>query len=174
MNLDFEHLLPQDFASESRVWIYQSSRLLSISEALGVEDALVTFCNSWRSHGNSVKAHGNLFFGQFIVLLADETGAGVSGCSTDSSVQFVKTLGEKLGVDFFNRTTLAFLVKDKIQVLPLSQLSYAFENGFIDAETKYFNNLVGTREDLINNWIIPVRSSWLASKLPPAATNASV
>jgi len=169
MNLDFEHLLPEHFAPESRAWVYQSSRLLSISEALLVEDALGQFCSNWSSHGSPVKAHGNLFFGQFIVLLADETAAGVSGCSTDSSVHFIKGLGEQLAIDFFNRTTLAFFLKEKIQVLPLGQLSYAFENGFINGDTLYFDNLVGTKQALVNNWIKPVKESWLAAKLPASA-----
>jgi hypothetical protein len=43
--------------------------------------------------------------------MVDERKAGVSGCSTDSSVRFIKSLGEKYKVDFFNRTNLAFVVK---------------------------------------------------------------
>jgi hypothetical protein len=48
----------------------------------------------------------------------------------------------------------------------MNQLSYAAENGFITADTLYFNNLVQTKEELENNWIIPVRSSWLMQRLP--------
>jgi hypothetical protein len=97
--------------------------------------------------------------------MADERNAGVSGCSTDSSVRFVKGLGEKYGVDFFNRTNLAFFVKDKIQLLPMNQLSYAVQNHFISGDTLYFNNLVQTKKDLEDGWIIPVKASWLAKKL---------
>jgi hypothetical protein len=89
----------------------------------------------------------------------------VSGCSTDSSVRFVKELGEKFGVDFFNRTTLAFFAKNKIQLLPMNQLHYAIENRFIDQETLYFNNLVQTKEELERDWIIPVKNSWINKRL---------
>jgi hypothetical protein len=165
MNLEYKHLLPEDFSPASRVWIYQSSRLFSLSEAFDIEDAINQFCEEWRSHGADVKAYGNLFFGQFVVLMADETQAAVSGCSTDSSVRFIKQLGERFGVDFFNRTSLAFFIKDKIQMLPMSQVAYAIENGFIDGETLYFNNLASTKEQLENEWIIPIKESWLAKKL---------
>ncbi len=165
MNLDFKHLLPEAFAPQSRVWIYQSSRQFMLSEALDLEVKLEAFANEWRSHGAEVSAYANLFFGQFIVLMADETRTGVSGCSTDSSVRFVKQLGDEYQVDFFNRTNLAFFVKDKIQMLPMSQLSYALENNFIGADSLYFNNLVQTRHELENNWIIPVKNSWLAGRL---------
>lgn len=165
MNLEYKHLLPEDFSPASRVWIYQSSRLFSLSEAFDIEDAINQFCEEWRSHGADVKAYGNLFFGQFVVLMADETQAAVSGCSTDSSVRFIKQLGEQFRVDFFNRTSLAFFIKDKIQMLPMSQVTYAIDNGFIDGETLYFNNLVSTKEQLENEWIIPIKDSWLAKKL---------
>jgi hypothetical protein len=165
MNLQYAHLLPEDFSPHSRVWIYQSSRLFSIGEALSIEDAVKDFCNNWTSHGTPVKGFGTLLFGQFIVLLADETAAGVSGCSTDSSVAFVKDLGSRLQVDFFNRTNLAFYLKESIQALPLSQLQYAADNGFLTADTLYFNNLVATKRELETDWIIPVKASWLSTRL---------
>jgi hypothetical protein len=169
MNLEYKELLPEGFSPDSKVWIYQSSRLFSLSEALDIETHLTKFAAEWRSHGAEVNAYCNLFFGQFVVLMADETQAGVSGCSTDSSVRFVKELGQKFSVDFFNRTNLAFYIKDKIQILPLNQMQYAFDNGFIKNDTLYFNNLVQTKEQLENNWIIPVKDSWLASRLPAKA-----
>ena len=171
MNLEYKKLLPDNFSPQSKVWVYQSSRLFSLSESLDIEALLNKFSAEWRSHGAEVDAYCNLFFGQFVILMADETKAGVSGCSTDSSVRFIKDLGQKFGVDFFNRTSLSFFLKDKIQQLPLSQLQYAFENGFIDGNTLYFNNLVQTKEELENNWIIPVRNSWLASRLQTKANS---
>jgi len=165
MNLDFNHLLPENFSPDSRVWIYQGSRILSLSEALDLEVYLQQFANEWLSHGAEVKAYANLFFGQFIVLMADETQTGVSGCSTDSSVRFVKQMGEKFNVDFFDRTMLAFFVKDKVQLLPMSQLDYAFRNQFITGDTLYFNNVIASRKELESKWIIPVKESWLSKKL---------
>jgi hypothetical protein len=165
MNLEYKYLLPGSFSKDSKVWVYQGSRLLTLSEVLKAEELINKFCAEWRSHGADVDAYGNLFFGQFLVLMADETKAGVSGCSTDSSVRFVKELGQALSIDFFDRNHLAFIVKDKIQLLPLNQLSYAFQNSFITADTLYFNNTVLNKEQLENNWIIPIKNSWLANRL---------
>lgn len=165
MNLEYKHLLPDNFSANSRVWIYQSSRLFTLSEALEIESLLNKFSAEWRSHGAEIDAYGNLFFGQFVVLMVDETRAGVSGCSTDSSVRFIKALGEQFNVDFFNRTQLAFYVKNKTQLLPLNQLSYAVQNHFIDGNTLYFNNLVQTKKELEESWIVPIKDSWLAKKL---------
>lgn len=165
MNFEYKHLLDKNYHSDSRVWIYQSSRRFSINEALEIEEMLNEFAASWMSHGVKVKGAAYLFFGQFIILMADETATGISGCSTDSSVRLIKEIEQKFRVNMFDRTALAFIVKEKLEILPLSQLQYAVENGFISGETLYFKNLVHTKVELENSWIIPVKDSWLAKKI---------
>ncbi|HTL09848.1 MAG TPA: hypothetical protein VL307_16355 [Chitinophagaceae bacterium] len=164
-NTEYRNLLPADFAPNSRVWIYQSNRLFTLSEAIHIEDILKEFTASWLSHGQPVKGWANLFFGRFIVLMADETATGVSGCSTDSSVRLIRELESAFSVALFDRHLLAFLVKDDIQVLPLSQLQYAFDNQFLTPDTIYFNNLVQTREELESKWMVPIKDSWLTTRL---------
>ena len=170
MNLEYKNLLDETFSPDSRVWIYQSNRLFSVNEALAIEDLLNDFTAKWLSHGVPVKGAGYLFFGQLIILMADEKATGVSGCSTDSSVRLIKDIEQKFGVKMFDRTTLAFAVKDNsesygIQLLPLSQVQYAFDNRFINSHTLYFNNLVQTKEELENNWLIPIKDSWLSKRI---------
>ncbi len=165
MDLDFQQHIPENFHDDSRVWIYQSSRMFFISEALEMEDMLKDFISNWDSHGVPVKGFANLFFGRFIIILADETATGVSGCSTDKSVRLIKNIEEKFKVDMFNRQSLAFVIKNKIELIPLSQLSYAFENKFLDEETLYFNNTVLTKKQLAENWITPIKNSWLSKQL---------
>ena len=165
MNLEYKHLLPSDFSSDSRVWIYQCHRLFSLAEAFQIEDMLNSFTSQWQSHGAKVKGTGHLFFGQFVILMADEKATGISGCSTDSSVRLIKEIESRFEVNMFDRTTLAFFVKDRIQLLPLSQIQFAFDNRYISSHTLYFNNLVQTKEELENNWIIPIKDSWLSKKI---------
>jgi hypothetical protein len=165
MNLAYKHLLDPHFHSSSRVWVYQCNRLFSLQEAFEIEDLLHDFAQQWKSHGTPVKGEAHLFFGQFIVFIADETATGVSGCSTDSSVRLIKDIEQQYKVNLLDRTTLAFIIKDNIQQLPLLQLNYAVENGFINADTLYFNNLVQTKDELENNWIVPIKESWLAKKI---------
>ena len=165
MNIEYKHLLNSSFHPDSRVWIYQSSRLFSMSEALEIEKILDHFIANWLSHGAPVKGEALLFFGQFVVLIADETATSVGGCSTDSSVRVIKEIEKTFGVNMFDRTSLAFAIKEKVQLLPMSQLQYAIDNGFISGETLYFNNLVQSKEELENNWIIPVKDSWLAKRI---------
>jgi hypothetical protein len=164
----YKKLLPAGFAGDSRVWIYQSNRVFTTAEADRIGALLNEFVKVWHSHGEPVKGFGHLFFGQFIVLMADESGAGVSGCSTDSSVRIVKEIEKQLQVRLFDRVLLAFFNKEKVQLLPLSQLHAALENHQMDADTLYFNNTVHTKAELESKWIIPIKDSWLARKLKHA------
>ncbi|MFM1794638.1 MAG: hypothetical protein RL642_1023 [Bacteroidota bacterium] len=164
MNLSYQQLIPSDFAPNSRVWIYQSTRIFSLAEALEIEKILNDFVGDWKSHGQPVKGFGTLFFGQFIVLLADEEKTMVSGCSTDSSVRLIKVIEEAFKVNLFDRTQLAFLVNDKVQLLPLSQLEYALSHQFIQPNTLFFDHSVSTKQELIDRWIVPLSNSWLGKR----------
>src|SRR6187551_1931915 len=99
MDLTYQYLLDGNFHPGSRVWIYQCNRLFTMSEAFDIEDQLKEFAAEWKSHGTPVKGEAHLFFGQFIVLLADETATGVSGCSTDSSVRLIKDIEQRFAVN---------------------------------------------------------------------------
>ena len=165
MNLDYQQLIPENFSKNTRVWIYQSSRLFTLSEALQLEEELKHFGENWLSHGASVNASCFLFFGYFIILMADEADITVSGCSTDSSVRFVKNIEQSYNVSLFDRTNLAFIVKDKIELLPLSQVNYAIQNGYINDSTLFFDNAIQDISAFKNKWIVPVADSWLGKRL---------
>ena len=164
MNLSFQDLIPADFSPESRVWIYQANRLFSLSEALELEKILDSFISDWKAHGHPVKGFANLFFGQFIVLIADENITTVSGCSTDSSVRMIKAIEDVFKLSLFDRNQLAFIIKDKIQLLPLAQVEYALSNQFIQPDTLFFDNSVSTKKELNERWIVPISSTWLGRR----------
>src|SRR5690606_19315502 len=102
-----------------------------------------------------------LFFGRFIILLADETQATVGGCSTDSSVAVIRQIQEKFGTDMFNRRQLAFYINGKVEMLPMEQMTYATENRFVKRDTIYFNNTVQTLDELRKDWMTPAENTWL-------------
>ena len=160
--------LPVDFAAESRVWVYQSSRAFTPEESMQVNNLLKQFAGSWLSHGAKVKAYGQLFFGQFVVLMADEAATGVSGCSTDSSVRLIKQIEQQFSVNMFDRQLLAFVINDAVQLVPLPQVQQALDTNTISADTTYFNNLVQTKSELETKWLIPIKESWLSKRIPIA------
>ena len=165
MIFDAEHNLPSDFASSSRVWIYQANRTLQEEEKQEINIRLNHFVQHWTSHSQKVKGFAGIFFQQFIILIADETAATVSGCSTDSSMHLIKELQLQFQIDLLNRQQLAFLHKEKIELINLHELNEALQQQRISTDSLYFNNLVSTYQELKEKWIIPLRESWLSSRL---------
>jgi hypothetical protein len=165
MQQDLTTILPAHFADSARVWIYQSNRPFTEAESEAVRQQVQAFAKNWLSHGAPVKGFGTVLYNHFIILMADETHTDVSGCSTDSSVRLIKAIEQQLGVELFNRQLLGFWIDDQVQLLPLPQLNTALEQGRIDADTPYFNNTVLTKKELLQQWLVPVRESWLGNKL---------
>lgn len=164
MAFDINEHLPSHFAPESRVWIYQANRLFTLAEAFELEKMLEGFVRQWQSHGAPVTGFANLFFGRFIVLLADERKTGVSGCSTDSSVRLIKEIETHFQVNLFDRQQLAFYRNEKVEVIPMSQLAYATEHGIIQENTWYFDNTIQTLAELKAKWPAPAKDTWIGKR----------
>jgi len=159
-------LMPQDFAPESRVWVYQSSRAFIEKEANEINEQLFQFYSQWQTHGSPVKGWAKLLYRQFVVVMADETDTEVSGCSTDSSVRIIKSIERQYDVNFFDRMMITFLLKDKAEMLPFSQVQYAIDKGYINKDTLLFNNAaIHTKQDLTDKWLVPLSESWLANRV---------
>ncbi len=158
-------IVPQELADHSRVWIYQSSRPFSDREATEINEQLYQFYTQWKSHGADVKGWARVFFNRYVVFIADETEVPLGGCSMDDAQRVVKSLERQYQVTLFDRLTITFLVNEKIEMLPLNQVQYALDKGFINKDTPMFNNLVATKKDFLELWISPLHGTWLASKV---------
>ena len=158
-------ILPEDFNYQSRVWIYQSSRRFTEEQQKEIDEQLYQLYSQWTTHGAPVKGWAKLIFGQFIVVLADETGSNVSGCSTDGMVRIVKSIERQYDTNLFDRLTLTFLVKGEPQMLPMGQVQYAIDKGYLDGDTLLFNNTVATKGELEDKWLVPLKGSWLAGRV---------
>lgn len=146
---------------ESKVWVYQGDREFSYDEMDDIRETLYDFVDNWESHGMAVQGYGNIFHRRFIVFVADETGHGVSGCSTDKSVNLVKELGEKFKAEFFDRWMFAFMDEnEEIFTLSKDEFAQKYNNKELDQESLIFDPLVKTKDEFLKKWIIPIKDSW--------------
>jgi hypothetical protein len=111
------------------------------------EEKLSEFLSSWKAHGKSLKCNGTILFSQYLILCVNEEVELASGCSIDSSVHFVKSLGNELKVDFFNRMSVLSFIDDN-----QTQDSNYFEA--TKGTNPYLNPLIQTLGELRSNWII--------------------
>ena len=134
-----------EFNSTSKVWVYTANRLLTSNEQKFIVAEMDLFLGSWAAHGSGLKADGVLAHNQFIILTVDESATGASGCSIDSSVKFIKAIGNELNIDFFDRLNL---VLEKNGVFKRSHISELkkFEGWNV------FNPMITDLTGLRTNW----------------------
>lgn len=145
----------------SRVWIYQANRFLTEQEAGEINQVAQEFVSSWTAHGSALAAKATVVDNLFLILEVDEQVAGVTGCSIDKSVHFIKSLGEKFNVDFFDRMRVAFLDNaGQLQLANREDFQEFVQTNQVGADTIVFNNLVQNTEELNSKWKIPFSESW--------------
>ncbi len=144
----------------SRVWIYQSSRPFNEEETDQLQSILTDFAQRWVSHNRQLRAFGGLFHRQFLVLMVDESQAGASGCSIDSSVHFMQGLESQFGVQLFDRMTFTYLDGDAVQTAGRDEFSQLYQAGKINDLTPVFDNLVSNKADFNAKWVKPLGESW--------------
>lgn len=142
------------FPDSSQVWIYGANRYFTDQEESLVQQALNEFTADWAAHGAELRATSTILFKNFIVIVADENVAKASGCSIDSSVRFIKEIGSKLKIDFFNRLYMLIEKEGELKRVHFSDLSSY-------SDWNLFNPLVKTLGEMRSNWIVPVKESAL-------------
>ena len=149
-------------SENSRVWIYQSDRILSSEEVKQIQEKLDVFTSQWLAHGHELLALAEIRYNQFIIISVDEQQVGATGCSIDKSVNLMKQIEQELNINLFNRFALAYRDREGIQTVNRNDFEKLIETRIITPETIVFNNLVTTRTELATNWEVAFRNSWHA------------
>ena len=144
----------------AKVWVYQSSREFDVSETNTITGLINDFVVQWSSHSRKVTADGAVFYNRFVALTADESAFDVSGCSIDSSVNFIRQLEQKFNTNFFDRMTVAYLDGDLVKTADRETFQQLLDKGVVNENTIVFNNLVSDLNELRLNWKIPFTKSW--------------
>ncbi len=153
--IDNEQLAPQ-----SKVWIYTASRPLTEAETELAQQELDRFTAQWTAHNQALQARAEVFAQQLAILVVDETRAGASGCSIDKSVHFLQDLGQRIGVDFFDRMRFGWMDGDKLRFNSRDELAAFRAASNINDDTAMLNTLAPTLSDLRDKWLLPLGQSW--------------
>jgi hypothetical protein len=141
----------ENFSDQSRVWVYPSSRALNEQDKIYICEQLDNFILKWNAHGAPIKGSYQIFDNHFIVLVADESHSQVSGCSIDSSVKCLKSIGYQLNIDFFNRLTVIIEKDSQIQRVSFVDLK-------CDASIWVFDTSISTLAEFKSSFKVPVEN----------------
>ncbi len=151
-----------ELPGSARLWIYQASTLLSTEQQEQISNELNTFLSGWAAHGQALTAAFEILHDRFLIIAVDEVGQKATGCSIDASVHVLQNIGESMGVDFFDRTQIAFLDENEVFLAPISEVKQKIGSGRIHKETLTFNNLVANKDDFDEKWSVKAEDSWLS------------
>lgn len=150
----------ENLEDDARVWVYQSSREFSDSEANEIGFKIETFISSWKRHGDDLKASYIIKYNQFIVIAVDENYNEISGCSIDASVNFIKQLEKNFSIDLTNKLNISFKDNDNINIVSMGDFQKYAKLEKITSNTIVFNNMVNTKEEFNQNWEVTADKSW--------------
>ena len=151
--------LYSELPSHSKVFIYQSNKELNNKELSQIKNLLTDFSTNWQTHGKPV-CNSFKLFNYFICFFVDESLYTTSGCSLDSMVGLIKSIGVKFNIDFFNRNNIAFIDNMQTKLLSINDLK-----DLIYPDMIVYNNLVKTKSEFESSWKSPVRETWLSRYL---------
>jgi hypothetical protein len=160
----------KDMPLHSRVWIYQSIREFSENEITQLKTKAESFISDWTSHGKTMSACIEIFHNRFIIVCVDETTASASGCGIDKSLKFIQQLEKEFNTSLLDRMIVAYrqnveVGEGKIISCHISELKNLIAFPERQKGITVFNNLVNTKEELEQNWEVPLEKSWQYEKL---------
>jgi hypothetical protein len=154
-----------NFPATSKVWIYQADRFFDAQTAERIQVKADVFTKQWSAHKLQVNATGLVHSNLFLILVADESEVGVSGCSIDSSVHFIKEIEQEFELNFFDRLKIAYIDGGQLSVENAFELIQKINSGAINSELLVFNNTVQQLEELNTKWLVPIAESWLSKRI---------
>ena len=157
MIVDFK-TMPDD----SRVWIYQSNRDFNESEIGIINDKTIPFLDNWQAHGKDLECSYSIIDKRFIIIAVNESVNPIGGCSIDFSLQLIKDISNTIGIDLLNRLIVNYKLDNRIESLSLSDLKNKIKGGDFSPETIIFNTDINSKSELLNNFEIDIKSSWLS------------
>jgi hypothetical protein len=153
--------------AQARIWIYQAPKNLNTNEQIEIGQAAQKFIEQWTAHQQTLRASYQIKYDRFLIIALDESLTAASGCSIDSSVNFLRAIAQNYQIDFLDRSQVAYWQNDTIQNMPLAEIKRAVQNGEILPETIIFNNSLTMLSDLADKWQIQAQDSWLARYFVP-------
>lgn len=152
----------EELPASARAWVYTANRDLTAEEIQNTNEVLKRFTDQWVSHQIPVPAFAQIYENRFLVIMADESQHGVSGCSTDASVNLVKLLGQQLDIDFFDRWIFVYHQNGNSTAVNKEEMQQQLNEGVISKETLFFDGLIKTKDQFQNQWKVPLKDSWIA------------
>ena len=145
----------------SRLWTFNAERRLSDEETARLSEELTSVVTGWAAHRKDLTAAFDLRDNQFVLVGVDESKLPPSGCSIDSLVHALGSIGGALGVDLIDAPDITYRDEAGVHAVTRDRFAGLASSGEVDAETIVFDRTVDRVGDLrAGRWELPARQSW--------------
>ena len=152
--------LPED----AKVWVYPSSRKFYPQEIEELTNKITDFITSWKIDDEDFKASFQLLHNRFIIIYADEI-TQLANADVDAQVAFILKLQEEYKIELLDRMNACFKQGEYIQYKDLKEFRKLLKSKSVNDKAIVFNNLIQTKDELENNWEVPITESWYSRYL---------
>lgn len=156
----------QPFAAlpdSARLWVFAAARPLATPERDALLSAVDAFLDEWNAHRVPLDCARDLRYDQFLLVGVDQAAAGVSGCSVDSLVRTMKTLGQHLGVELVDHASVFYRDGERVLRVSRDEFAQAAVRGAVSPDTTVFDNTVPTAGAVRSGaWEAPAARTWHA------------
>ena len=151
----------------ARFWVFPIIRPLNEDESKLFLQKVDRFMQEWVSHQMEVTVTREWKYNQFLLVGADESEVGVSGCSNDSLFRTVKTIQQELKLDFPDTSLIYYKDGEKIQTVTRDQFRDFIKMGMVNENTIVFNMTLQKMGDYLKGlWETPMKNSWHIEAFP--------
>ena len=148
-------MLFPNLPDSSRVWVYQSQTKIAADIQEAIKAKLNVFVQGWAAHGNELFGAAEIVDDYFIILAVDESKVPASGCSIDTSVHFIRQIGQDFQLDFFNRLNILIIENGSPKIIHFNDVS-SYSDSII------YNPLIQSLGELRSSWKVKVSASQFA------------
>lgn len=156
MFITFEKLNPG-----SRLWVYQANRLLHPDEEMSIRTSGQQFIEQWTSHNLNLVGSFEIINHLFLIIAVDESVQDAGGCSIDKSFGFIRKLEQDFSLVLLNRKALVYEKNGIMELTDLPAFEKLYREGHINENDLVYNTLINTKSQLLNEWKIPLKESWV-------------
>jgi len=144
----------------SRLWVFQSTRVLTTAEQSFIDSKLSVFIAGWATHGTPLHAAFAIKNNCSVIVSVDENIQAASGCSISSLTALFESFGTEFKLSFFDRFSIAHKNNNIVQLSSVKEFKELIQVGEVTENTLVFNNLIGLKQDLTTKWEVPLKESW--------------
>lgn len=144
----------------SKIWIYQSNRKFYTEEVPEITKKTERFLEDWTNNNKAIEASFKMHYDRFIILAVNDVQYPLSIDAIDASVGFIIGLQNEYAIELLDKLNVCFKQGKFVQYKDLKTFQKLIKNKSISEKTIVFNNLINTKEELKDNWEIPITDSW--------------